>query len=415
MINILKGMKDIYDDEAKLYEYIIKTCEKIAKNYSFDLILTPHLELNKLFHRSVGASSDIVGKEMYEFVDKGDNVVCLRPEGTAGIVRAYIEHKFDKQQIAKRWYYHGSMFRYERPQKARFREFHQFGVESFGIKSVLEDASLILMVDNILKELNIKAKLKINSLGCVNCIKIFNESFLNFIKNKDGFCIDCNRRKNLNPLRMLDCKQDFCQVLLKDAPRLDGYLCDECKIDFDSLKNILNENLIEFEIDNSLVRGLDYYSKTTFEFQSDELGAQSAIAGGGRYDRLISYLDGKDGYGVGFAIGIERIMAILSQRKNTDLKRDGIYLCSLDEKYLGFLLQIATKLRANGEKVFFSYDIKKPIWHLSNADAKNAQFFACIGEDEINNKNINIKILGQDKTKSEKQEYIKNNIEKFLK
>lgn len=398
MISALKGMKDLLNIEARLYERVIKACESVARNYGFEFIATPHLELSALFKRSVGESSDIVGKEMYEFIDKGENSVCLRPEGTAGVVRAYIEHKFDKTQSVKRWFYHGSMFRYERPQKGRLREFHQFGVESFGVKSVFEDATLILMLAQILAKLGIKAKLKLNSLGCEKCLPEFRAKFLEFVSAKSGFCEDCKRRKELNPIRMLDCKNEHCQDLLVGAPALKECLCAECRSDFESLQGLLSANGVEFELDDKLVRGLDYYSKTAFEFESDEIGAKAAVAGGGRYDKLISYLGGKEGFGVGFAIGVERLMAILAQKEQNNDERDGIYLCALKEKYLERLFTFATDLRKAGNKVFLSYlHNKKPRWHLDNADLKKAQIFLCFGEDEVDKGTIynSIKILGQ--------------------
>lgn len=408
MISALKGMKDLLDDEAKLYAFIIKTCEEVATNYGFSFIDVPHLELTGLFKRSVGESSDIVGKEMYEFIDKGDNAVCLRPEGTAGVVRAYIEHKFDKTQSVKRWFYHGSMFRYERPQKGRLREFHQFGVESFGVKSVFEDATLILMVALILKKLNIKANLKLNSLGCEKCLPVFRAKLLEFLDSKQGFCEDCLRRKKLNPIRVLDCKNEQCQSLLQGAITLKECLCDECKSHFATLQELLRANGLEFELDDNLVRGLDYYSRTAFEFQSDEIGAKSAIAGGGRYDKLISYLGGKEGYGIGFAMGIERLMAILTQQKQ-DLKRSGIYLCTLDERYLKDLLSITQTLRAT-RQVNLSYEAKKLAKHLNLADLSGARIFLCMGENEAKNESLFYKDL---ESKVEKQIKIKD-LEKEL-
>ena len=225
MINALKGMKDLLDKDAYYYEKVIKTCEEVAKNYGFTFINTPHLELCTLFKRSVGESSDIVGKEMYEFIDKGENHVCMRPEGTAGVVRAYIEKKMDKNNAVKRWFYHGSMFRYERPQKGRLREFHQFGVESFGNASVYEDASIILMLVEIFSRLNIRFRLLINSLGCLKCMPKYRENLVNFLDTKEGFCEDCLRRKSLNPIRVLDCKNEHCQNLLEDAPFSFKTLC----------------------------------------------------------------------------------------------------------------------------------------------------------------------------------------------
>ncbi|MCX2683578.1 histidine--tRNA ligase [Campylobacter sp. MIT 21-1685] len=383
MINALKGMKDIKDSQALHYERIIKTCEEVAKNYGFCFINTPHLELCKLFKRSVGESSDIVAKEMYEFNDKGGNEVCLRPEGTAGIVRAYIEHKFDKTQLTKRWFYHGSMFRYEKPQKGRLREFHQFGVESFGISSVYEDASLILMLVDIFSKLQVTYKLLINSLGCTNCLNVFKQNFLDFLATKEGFCQDCKRRKEINPIRILDCKNEQCQNLLNDAPFISEHLCKNCQMDFDTLQQCLRDSSIEFEVDLKLVRGLDYYSKTAFEFISDQIGAKSAIAGGGRYDKLLEYLGGKGGYGVGFALGVERIIDILEQQEQKD-KRSGMYLCALDEPYIQKLFTIAQLLRKKN-KVVLSYEAKKLGKHLELADKGGFQFCICIGENEAKN------------------------------
>lgn len=403
MISALKGMKDLLSIEARLYERVIKACESVARNYGFEFIATPHLELSALFKRSVGESSDIVGKEMYEFIDKGENSVCLRPEGTAGIVRAYIEHKFDKTQSVKRWFYHGSMFRYERPQKGRLREFHQFGVESFGVKSVFEDATLILMLAQILAKLDIKAKLKLNSLGCEKCLPEFRAKFLEFVSAKSDFCEDCKRRKELNPIRMLDCKNEHCQGLLVGAPALKECLCAECQSDFESLQGLLSANGVEFELDDKLVRGLDYYSKTAFEFESDEIGAKAAVAGGGRYDKLISYLGGKEGFGVGFAIGVERLMAILAQKEHTQ-KRSGIYLCALDSAFITRLFTLANSLRQR-HKVHLSFEAKKLAKHLNLADLSGAKIFLCMGENEAKENKLFYKDL---ESKEERQIGIKN-------
>lgn len=408
MISALRGMKDIEGKNAFYYEKIIKTCEEVAKNYGFTLIQTPHLELNKLFKRSVGESSDIVGKEMYEFIDKGGNEVCLRPEGTAGAVRSYIEQKFDKTQGIKRWFYHGSMFRYERPQKGRLREFHQFGVESFGNKSVYEDASMILMLAEILKRLEIKFKLLLNSLGCPLCLPNYRQKLVNFLDTKQNLCEDCKRRKELNPIRVLDCKNEHCQALLNDAPLLNLSLCEACTKDFELLQTCLRDHDIEFELDFKLVRGLDYYSGSAFEFISDEIGVKAAIAGGGRYNKLIEDLGGKSGYGVGFAIGVERLIAILEQ-KEQEFSREGIYLCALDELYIPRLLKIATKLRKN-RKVFLSYEAKKLAKHLSNADVANSEIFLCMGENEAQKGTLFCKNL---KSKTEKELSIEN-LEKEL-
>jgi histidyl-tRNA synthetase len=280
MIRSLRGMNDILADDYKRFEYFLETASRIAKRYGFHYVETPLLEETALFKRSVGESSDIVGKEMYQFIDKGENDVCLRPEGTAGVVRAFVQNKLDRQGGIHRFYYYGPMFRYERPQKGRLREFHQFGVESFGIASVYEDASMIMMVSDMLTALGIGYTLKINSLGDHNCMPQYRERLVAFLDaHEDAICDDCKRRKQSNPIRTLDCKNEKCQHIYADAPKLIDHLCSTCNDDFETLKKLLKSNAIAFEVDTHLVRGLDYYSKTAFEFVSNEIGSQSAIAG----------------------------------------------------------------------------------------------------------------------------------------
>lgn len=384
MIKALRGMKDIIDN-GNLYRHIIKICEKTAENFGYNFVEIPKLEETSLFIRSVGESSDIVNKEMYEFKDKNDNSICLRPEGTAGVVRAFIEHKYDKAGGVRKYFYHGSMFRYERPQKGRFREFHQFGIECFGENSVYEDASVIIIGSLILKNLGIKTTLKINSLGDKNCMPIYKEKLVKFL-NSQTLCDDCQRRIKTNPIRVLDCKNEACQKALQNAPLITENLNDECKSDFEKLKEILTKNNIEFEVDPKLVRGLDYYTKTAFEFVSDELGSQSAVLGGGRYDNLVEYLGGKPTFGVGFALGIERVMEILSIR-NKEEKRDGIYLCALDDKFINEIYSLGLNLRKK-YKVEVSYEAKNPAKHLKSADNLNKLIFLCIGDNEFKNNEI---------------------------
>lgn len=389
MITSLRGMHDLLDDRARLYKNIINTCEQVASKYGYNYIQTPTLERTALYKRSVGESSDIVGKEMYEFSDKGGDSICLRPEGTAGVVRAFLENKLDKAGGIYRWYYHGSMFRYERPQRGRQREFHQFGVECFGIASVYEDAMLICMASDILKALNIKATLKINSLGDEDSMQNYKEALLKYAKRVSArLCMDCKRRISTNVMRILDCKNENCQQALNGAPILLDALNDKCKNEFETLQILLRQAGIKFVIDSNLVRGLDYYCKTAFEFVSDEIGAQSAIIGGGRYDRLISDLEGHDTPAVGWAMGIERIMEILALKSEEKAQKDSIYLCALDEKLLKNICFLSNQLRAFGFKVLISYDIKAPAKQLANADKINAKFFLCLGLDEAKNNEI---------------------------
>jgi histidyl-tRNA synthetase len=378
MIKALRGMKDIIED--KRFLKIFDTAREVAENYGYSYIETPILEETRLFKRSVGESSDIVNKEMYEFVDKGGNDVCLRPEGTAGVVRSFIEHKFDRLQTPKRFWYFGPMFRYERPQKGRLREFHQFGIESFGEESVWEDVLIIALASDIFKKLNIDYTLKINSLGCEKCMPKYKEKLISFLeKNKENLCEDCQRRITQNPIRTLDCKNQNCQAILKDAPKITDNLCENCQKDFEKLQEGLKALNISFEIDKHLVRGLDYYTKTTFEFISNKIGAKSAICGGGRYDRLVEMLGGKPTPGVGFAIGVERIIDLVEVEE----KREGIYMGALIEEAIPFILKKATELRE--QKVYVEPKIKSLKAHLKAADKGNFKKALIVGEDELKN------------------------------
>lgn len=394
MIQSLRGMNDILSNDYERFEYFISTASTIAKRYGFHYIETPLLEETALFKRSVGESSDIVGKEMYQFTDKGGNDVCLRPEGTAGVVRAFVQNKLDKKGGIHRFYYHGSMFRYERPQKGRLRQFHQFGVESFGVDSVYEDALMIMMVADILKALGIGYSLKLNSLGDQNCMPAYREKLIAFIDTcGDAICEDCQRRKSTNPIRVLDCKNQACQNLYTQAPKLLNHLCTGCESDFETLKSILDQHNINYELDTNLVRGLDYYSKTAFEFVSDAIGSQSAIAGGGRYDRLIEFLDGKPTPAVGFALGIERLMELIVMPEPV---REGYYLGAMEAESLPLILKAAENFRKT-DKAVVEYDAKSLKNHLKGADRINARYCAVIGENERLNNTIWIKDLVEQK------------------
>jgi len=390
MIRSLRGMNDILSEDYERFEYFLHVASTIAKKYGYHYVETPLLEETALFKRSVGESSDIVGKEMYQFMDKGDNDVCLRPEGTAGVVRAFVQNKLDKKGGIHRFFYYGPMFRYERPQKGRLREFHQFGVESFGVANVLEDAHMIMMVSDILDAVGIGYRLQLNSLGCQECMPPYRHALVEFIDaNVNDICADCLRRKDTNPIRVLDCKNENCQSIYVNAPKLLNNLCSTCSDEFTKLKVILDDNNIDYEIDANLVRGLDYYSKTAFEFVSDNIGSQSAIAGGGRYDRLVEFLDGKATPAVGFAMGIERLLELIQMPERS---REGYYFGAMDEEALSTLVKAAKVVRKE-HKVVVEYAPKNLKAHLKGADKINAQFCAVIGENELKNGTIWIKDL----------------------
>jgi len=390
MINPLRGMKDLTFDESQRFMHIITTATGIAKKYGYGYIETPILEETALFKRSVGESSDIVGKEMYQFEDKGGNDVCMRPEGTAGIVRAFVSAKLDRQPVKQKFYYYGPMFRYERPQKGRLREFHQFGCESFGEASVYEDFTIITMISQIFEALGIGFDLQINSLGCTTCMPPYKQALVGFLREtQEELCEDCNRRIETNPIRVLDCKNTACQTLLVNSPKLLKNLCDECDPNFNKLTVLLDKAGIHYEVDTNLVRGLDYYNKTAFEFVSNEIGSQSAIAGGGRYDKLVEFLDGKPTPAVGFAIGIERIMELVQM---PELQREGIYLGAMAERGIEALFPLATAKRKE-TKVTLEYASKGFKSHMKGADKVNAKYCALIGEDELKNGTIWMKDL----------------------
>ncbi len=390
MIRSLRGMNDILEEEYRRFDYFHKVACDVAGRYGFHYVETPLLEETALFRRSVGESSDIVGKEMYQFIDKGGNDVCLRPEGTAGVVRAFIQHKYDKKGGVYRFFYHGPMFRYERPQKGRLREFHQFGVESFGIASVYEDASLILMVGDIFDTLGIGYTLQLNSLGCHECMPPYKEHLISFIEaHSEQICADCQRRKMTNPIRVLDCKNGECQAIYADAPKLMDHLCSSCSLDFKTLTARLDEHAFSYTIDTHLVRGLDYYSKTAFEFISSDIGAQNAIAGGGRYDRLIEFLDGKPTPAVGFAIGVERLLELIQLPQP---EREGYYFGAMDAQSLPLILTLGQRKRRT-DKAIIEYSAKSLKAHLKNADRVHARHCAVIGENERKQNGIWIKDL----------------------
>lgn len=390
MITALRGMKDVYFEDAKKFEKFLSIAVKIAKNYGFAQIETPILEETGLFLRSVGESSDIVGKEMYRFTDKGDNDVCMRPEGTAGVVRAFIEKKLDRAGGEYRFYYFGPMYRYERPQKGRLRQFHQFGIESFGEASYLEDAAMIKMAATIFDELGIKYTLKLNSLGCEKCVPEYRQELVQKLTNmRECLCEDCGRRIETNPMRVFDCKNEACQKALSPLPRITDALCDECNSDFDGVKSALEKVGIAYEIDKNLVRGLDYYTKTAFEFVSTEIGAQSSIAGGGRYDKLIESLEGKATPAVGFAIGIERVLDLIIL---DDEQRDGIYFAPLCDEAVMKAFELSSTFRQN-TVTYMGYSAKSPKNHLKAADKHNALWFAGIGEKELETDTVWLKNL----------------------
>lgn len=413
----VKGTQDFTELDARKLRYLEKTVTDIIKNYGYSEIITPIFENTDVFVRGVGDESDIVSKEMYTFLDKGDRSITLRPEGTAAVVRSFLENKLYVNNPLTKLYYFGPMFRYERPQAGRFRQFYQFGIEAFGDSSPLLDADVIMSAYQIFKGLGIRdVKLKINSIGDFESRKRYAQTLETYFSNQiEGFCDDCQRRLTKNPLRILDCKADKDNPILKNAPKIGSCLTTEAKTYFQAVLRVLDAFGIAFEVDESLVRGLDYYTDTVFEYV---LGGGSelkglAICGGGKYSDLIKSFGGPDIPGIGYAFGVERLISILeSQNLIPEFKTNAdLVIIGLDEESKIDSLKLAASLRGQGYYAELDYQnlSMKPQFRL--ADNKKAAFIVIIGADERQNNRLTIK-----NTITKTQETInKNEIFNYLK
>ncbi len=383
-IQAIKGVKDILPGEVEVWQYIENKARSVFETYGFSEIRAPIFEYTELFSRSIGETTDIVEKEMYTFEDTTGKKITLRPEGTAPVVRAYIEHQlYNKAHITK-LYYFGPMFRHERPQAGRYRQFYQIGAEVFGIDSPILDAEVLSMLSKIMGALDIKGlDLQINSLGCKDCRPKYKEALKQFLKDKlPLLCENCQRRMDRNPLRVLDCKGKTCKDAVKDAPVILDYLCDGCKMHFDKVKETLKTLNVSYTLNPRLVRGLDYYTKTTFELVSTNLGAQNAVAAGGRYDGLVEELGGPKTPGIGFAIGIERL-ASLMQKDNLKTNKPDVFIATLGDKAEDISVSLIDSLREKGIKAETDYEDASLKSQMRKADKLGARFVLIIGEDEI--------------------------------
>ena len=333
MIQLIRGFKDILPGEVELWQKIEGAARSLFEDFGFGEIRIPIMERTELFARSIGENTDIVEKEMYTFPDRKGDLLTLRPEATASVVRSYIQHKMYAADPVRKFYTIGPMFRRERPQKGRYRQFYQINAEVFGVESPYIDAQLIFMLATLFSRLSVTdVKAHINSLGCPQCRPDFKAALLGFMADrKDRLCSDCQRRSDKNPLRALDCKVPGCREAMTDAPSLPDYLCPDCKAHFETVKNSLEKLGVPFEVDKRLVRGLDYYTRTTFEILTGSLGAQSAVAGGGRYDGLVKMLGGPDTPAIGFAIGFDRLAEIVGQNSAGPEKTPDIFIAALGE------------------------------------------------------------------------------------
>lgn len=389
MIQVLKGMKDIYFKETEKYEYIVKTAKEVFSKYGYERIITPLVEDIDLFKRSVGDETDVVSKEMYDFYDKGNRHIALRPEGTAGVVRAYLESKLYKSNPNIKWYYYGPMYRYEAPQKGRYREFNQVGIECFGTKSPMQDAQIISMACEFLEKLGINdLVVEINSLGNTTCrADYINQLQKYLINNFDKLSENSKIRCYKNPLRVLDSKEDDEIVL--NAPKLHDYFDEESKDFFENLKYYLDKFNINYVVNDKLVRGLDYYSDTVFEIKSSKLGAQSTVLGGGRYDKLTEILSKTLTPAIGFAAGIERISLLLDENL-LPKKKEMVYIVYF-EKTKDYLFDILEILRKNDIYTEYEYEVKSFNAQMKKANKLNASKVIILGEEEINNNTVAIK------------------------
>lgn len=393
----VKGTQDFYNEAMVKMRYIEKITLDLARKYGFSEIKTPIFENTEVFTR-LGDESDVVKKEMYTFLDKGNRSITLRPEGTAAVARSFIENKLYANSLPlNKFCYFGPMFRYERPQAGRFREFHQFGVEVYGEGTPLLDADVIISAYNIFKKLGIKnIKLKINSIGDFASRQEYSKALYSYFKdNISSMCSDCNRRLEKNPMRILDCKVDKENPILKNAPKISDYLNEDSKIYFNKVLEVLDSFNIPYEVDTNLVRGLDYYTDTVFEYiidSDDELNGL-AICAGGKYAGLIKEMSGLDIPGIGYAFGVERIMAVMDKQ---DLFKDitigtDVQIIALDDKAKLHSLKLASDLRMNGIVCEIDYKNITMKHQFKLADKLNPKFIVIIGEDELNNGKVTIK------------------------
>lgn len=382
-LKALNGFKDILPDETNLWCQVESKARSLLERFHFCEIRLPVLEKTELFARSIGATTDIVEKEMYTFVDKQ---VTMRPEATASLMRAFIQHNLQAQKPIQRLFTIGPMFRHERPQRGRLRQFHQMDVEMLGSANPRIDAELMAMGSLLFSELGIAVSLELNSLGCPVCRPSYRQKLLEFINSRlDDLCSDCKRRSTTNPLRVLDCKKPPCRKQVNDAPSIIEHLCADCDKHFARVQKHLHQLNIEFSLNKFMVRGLDYYVRTTFEFVTGELGAQSAVCAGGRYDGLIEALGGGKTPGIGFALGLERLVLLLQLGDDRPAKEKTIdlFLAGLGEAASDCCFKLMHELRSSGIRADMDLDIKSLKSQMKQADKAGAAYVLIIGEQEL--------------------------------
>mgnify|MGYP002509581303 CR=1 FL=1 len=395
MINIPKGTKDVLPQDSYKWQYIEAKAREVASLFNASEIRTPTFEHTEVFLRGVGQTTDIVNKEMYTFLDKGDRSITLKPEGTAGVARAFVENGLANATLPAKLYYITQCFRYERPQAGRLREFHQFGIEFLGSTDANIDAEVILLAKTFLDKVGVTGiTLNLNSIGCPTCRKNYQQALKDYLSdNFSKLCPLCQERFSKNPLRVLDCKNEECKELTKGAPKIIDYVCDECASHFEKVKMLLDKAGVSYQVNPNIVRGLDYYTKTVFEFVSDNIGAQGTVCGGGRYDGLIQELGGKDVAGIGFAVGIERILMLLENLGVNIPNPNGVevYVAPMGEEEAVKAFMLVCSLRQKGVKAETDHMARGIKSQFKYADKIGAKYVAVIGADELQKKVVKLK------------------------
>jgi histidyl-tRNA synthetase len=393
-IQAIRGVKDIMPDEIEKWRWVENKANQVFKRYGFKEIRLPIFEKTKLFSRGIGETTDIVEKEMYTFEDRGGEKVTLRPEGTASVVRAFIEHKMYTMQTVQKFYYLGPMFRYERPQAGRFRQFYQIGVEAMGSHNPSIDAEVMIMLMEFFNVLGLNQfELQINSLGCNKCRPEYRETLKKSITNHLGdLCKNCNTRYQKNPLRVLDCKIERDIEIASGLPKITEYICNKCKCHFEKVQALLRETQIPYSINSNLVRGLDYYTHTAFEVTSRELGAQNAISGGGRYNTLVEEFEGPPTPCFGFALGLERLISLIPFDKMESIETNpDVFVVALGEEAKLKVFNLVHQLRSGGISVERDYDGGSIKSQMRKANRSASSFALIIGENEIKSGNYQLK------------------------
>lgn len=414
MINIPKGTKDVLPDQSYMWQFIENTAREVAASFNLREIRTPVFEHTELFLRGVGETTDVVTKEMYTFEDKGGRSITLKPEGTAGVARSFIENGLASSPMPLKSFYITPCYRYERPQKGRLREFHQFGIEVFGSAQPETDAEVIFAAHTFLEKLGIKgAKLEINSIGCKDCRSKYNEALKEYFRpHLSEMCATCNERFSKNPLRILDCKEEGCKKFTSGAPAILDYLCPDCRAHFEKVKSCLTALDVKYTVNSSIVRGLDYYSRTVFEFVYDGVGTQGTLCGGGRYDGLVSELGGGNVPAIGFAAGLERLL--LAGVTDTGAPVPSIYIGGMDESSRLKAFQLVNSLRIRGVAAECDLMGRSVKAQFKYADKLGALYTVIIGESELESGKCNLKRMKDGEIFNldfaDIYEFLKNNI-----